>query len=217
MTEQLTYLLVEQLRIEESEVLKYLGVWIDNDLRFSVHVENCISKISKGIFVLRYFKKFCQHSLLMQIYHSFIVGNMNYCLSTWSFCSDKLVDRIFKLQKKAMRIIFGMKTEDSCHELFKKHKLLTFPAMIILKRATYIQENSKQITKLSDQHNFNTRNKNKFITPRENEYVKQCLLCYNALPLKDLKIDDNTELQKFSKLITEFLVEKEFYAVRELV
>ena len=89
--------------------------------------------------------------------------------------------------------------------------------MIILKRATYIQENSKQITKLSDQHNFNTRNKNKFITPRENEYVKQCLLCYNALPLKDLKIDDNTELQKFSKLITEFLVEKEFYAVRELV
>lgn len=60
-------IIVNETRIEESKVLKYPGVWLDSDLSFGTHIDNCTSKISKGIFVLRYFKKFCQLNILMLI------------------------------------------------------------------------------------------------------------------------------------------------------
>ena len=80
---------------------------IDFQLNFNFQVSDICKRASKQINVLkRTGKNLCRLGKL-NIYHSFILSNFNYCPLTWHFCGEVNTKKIEKIQVKPLRFIYS--------------------------------------------------------------------------------------------------------------
>lgn len=123
---------------------------------------------------------------------------MSYALVYWGF--SVAAKDVFELQKRAMRAIFELKRTVSCKKLFQQYNVLTLYAQLSLNACVLIHKGFNGLTKNSDVHNYNTRNKDKLRTTNckilEKSYLKQGVQFYNQIPdtvkslhLKNFKIN----------------------------
>ena len=94
--------------LETVDVAKLLGVNIDCSLSWSYHIDVLTKKISKKLGVLLRLKSFMSSFALRKVYNSVIFPHFNYCCTIWSGAKNAVnIDKIFKLQKRAARIILN--------------------------------------------------------------------------------------------------------------
>ena len=90
------------------EAHKVLGVTIQTNLQWDLHVNEIVGKASKRLHILRVLKRSGapQHDLL-RVYIALIRSVLEYCCPVWhSSLSVQLLERIERVQKRALRIIF---------------------------------------------------------------------------------------------------------------
>ena len=96
--------------LETFKSAKLLGIHIDNCLTWSTHLDLLSSKISRKLDVLRRLRPFMLKDALLKIYNCIVFPHFNYCCTVWSDANNRSnVDRLFKLQKRAPRIILGVR------------------------------------------------------------------------------------------------------------
>jgi len=66
------------------------------------------------------------------------------------------VKKIFRMQKRIVRIMMGCRKEVSCKNLFRKLKILHLMPQYILSLMMFIIKNKNQFTVNSEVHNINT-------------------------------------------------------------
>ena len=98
----------------------FLGVTIDSKLTWEAHTKKIASKISRTLGVLKKIKRVAPHSVLRTLYNSLILTRLNYGIKAWGFAHQSL----FKIQKKAVRIITNSKYNAHTDPIFKKLNLL---------------------------------------------------------------------------------------------
>ena len=98
----------------------FLGITLNETLSWKPHIEKISIKISKVIGVMSRCKKHIHSSVLLKIYNSLILSRINYGITCWGFENK----RIFKLQKKALRVICKTKYNAHTDPLFLKLKTL---------------------------------------------------------------------------------------------
>jgi hypothetical protein len=76
----------------------------------------------------------------------------------WGNCTD--TTKIFKMQKRAIRIITESKNRDSCRDLFTDLKILPFHSQYML--PLFVVDNKSMYNLNTDIHNVNTRQKLNF-------------------------------------------------------
>ena len=91
--------------IEEQQTTTFLGVLIDNKLTWKSHILHLCSKISKGTAILRLLRHSFPKHILKMIYMSLIYSYLNYCNLIWGAADNTIMDPLFKLQKRAIRIV----------------------------------------------------------------------------------------------------------------
>ena len=134
-TEEPPSLKIQDTEIECKEVVKYLGILIDNKLNWSHQIKAVKTKISRGIGAIRSTKFLIPHSLLSNLYYSFVQSHLSYGVSTWgsplTCMSDliKLTDKAIKSVKDLTNVnymhIDQLYQLDCCKLVFnEKHKLL---------------------------------------------------------------------------------------------
>ena len=102
---------------------KLLGVHKDECLSWSVHIDVLSKKLSQKIGILRRLRNFMSNAALLKIYNIVVFPHFNYCCTVWRAAKNKTyIDRIFRLQKRAGRIILNVKqtqtsTMDILHSL----------------------------------------------------------------------------------------------------
>ena len=113
-------IIIEDIKIELVENFNFLGLLINKQLSWEGHLYNISNKISKIIGIMSKIKYFVPKSCLMNLYTALIMPHINYCILVWGHTNKK----IFKLQKKAIRII--NLAPFICHTdpLFKSSNLL---------------------------------------------------------------------------------------------
>ena len=94
-------------KIKEVESAKFLGVYLDNKLNWKAHIDFLISKLKTTIAVIRRIKNYLPSEIYPSIYHSLFESHVNYCISAWGNAAKKLTQKIFRMQKKCTRILFG--------------------------------------------------------------------------------------------------------------
>ena len=92
---------------------KFLCINIDNNLTWKAHINHISTKISKGVGVLSRLSKDLSYNILILIYNTILLPYLTYCCITWGFTYQTYIDKIFTIQKKAMRIITHSPFE--CH------------------------------------------------------------------------------------------------------
>ena len=123
-------ILVDNQYIEKETSIKYLGLMIDENLKFDTHIENLCKKLSQTIFILRRLSKFCSEDVLLTAYYSLFLSRLRYAIPIWGMASPKS-KQLFILQKYALRIIFKLKKHQSCKNIFQNYQLMTFYAIYI--------------------------------------------------------------------------------------
>ena len=122
------------------------------------------------------------------------------------------------MQKKAIRLLDGLKARDSCRESFVKLGLLTTVNLYILNLLLFIKNNMEVISQEPVNHSYSTRNKNSFLRPLKHHtsiYEKSVsysgLKLFNMLPIEIRCLD----ILPFKKRIKKFLMNNPMYSINE--
>ena len=165
---------------------KVLGVFIDKNLTWPIHMQSIAKKISSNLWLLSKLKEFFSRENKVHFYKTYIQPHTDYCSTVWGETSHSSINRIYGLQQN-VRIILGYEYTDiacSMNELktlnISERIFLRSPHLILI-----ICSPSEQYIKLF----FNQISKYiKFSTPRPHkEIFKQCFIysgpvIWNNLP-----------------------------------
>ena len=92
---------------------KILGVFVDNNLKWSDHIKHLTKKIVSNIWLLSKIKKFLSQSHMVQFYKSYIQPHIDFCNVVWGSSSETNKMKIYKLQKHACKVIVDYNVDDS--------------------------------------------------------------------------------------------------------
>ena len=84
---------------------KFLGVIIDENLTWKNHIDAISKTISRNIGMLTKLKHFVPENILYSLYFTLILPCINYGVLIWGKTCKTYLDKIFKLQKWAIRTI----------------------------------------------------------------------------------------------------------------
>ena len=85
--------------------VEYLGITVDENLKWDTHITNVSLKISRNLGIIGRVKHYLSSRELKLLYNSLILPHINYCAAVWGSNYFTRIFRIFKLQKRAVRII----------------------------------------------------------------------------------------------------------------
>ena len=98
-------LIVDGAPISQVSSTKSLGVHIDQNLSWNVHVEKLCKKIASGVGALKRARSFVPYETLRSVYMSLVQPHFDYCDSVWGNCTKALANKLQKLQNRAARIL----------------------------------------------------------------------------------------------------------------
>jgi len=117
-------IILNDIKLERVKQTKFLGIQIDENLTWKNQIDNISKNISRGIGILYKLKHFVPEKILFSLYCTLILPYINYCILAWGNAAKKYMEKIFKLQKKALRIISDSEYRSHSSPLFKKYKQL---------------------------------------------------------------------------------------------
>ena len=108
--------------IKSEETIKLLGVTLDYRLDFDPHISNICKKAAAQSNVLKRLKAFIGFEEKQILIQSFVYSNFNYCLLVWYFSSSKSLQKIEKIQERALRFLYNDHTSSYDDLLLKSNK-----------------------------------------------------------------------------------------------
>ena len=151
--------------IDYVSTFNFLGLIIDEHISFEPHIQSVSNRISRSLGILNKLKRFLPHHILLMLYNSLILPHLQYSILCWGYKTT----RLFKLQKRAMRIITCSKYNAHTDPIFKKLKLLKIADIynICLLKFYYkfkkdnLPHYFRDIVSFSSGHQYFTRGQNK--------------------------------------------------------
>ena len=90
---------------KQVEFTKSLGVYIDENLTWSLHIEHISKNIASRIGILKRIRSFVPFETLLCIYNALFQPHFDYCSVVWGNCKKSLSIKLKKLQNRAVRIL----------------------------------------------------------------------------------------------------------------
>ena len=185
----------------------FLGVIIDNKLTWKPHVKHISNKISKSIAILRILRFSFPKQIMRLIYMSLIFSHVNYCNLIWGSACKTTLEPLFRLQKKAIRLVNNSHFLEHTAPIFSSLKILTLYQVFNNNCLIFIYKCikdhkfpnfSSRIIRNNDVHEHNTRNSEHYRLPKgrlkifRDAYLVQGVTLWNSL---------NTSLMNCNNLI----------------
>ena len=115
---------INNIPVEEKDNLKYLGIVIDKSLKFTKHIDNLSSIISRNIGIIARVRFFLDIKTTHLLYNSLILPYLNYCCLIWGSNYNSQIERLVILQKRAVRLIEHVYPPHSSEPIFRKYNIL---------------------------------------------------------------------------------------------
>ena len=162
--------ILNNVSLERVQCTKFLGIIIDDGLKWTNHISYIKNKIAKGFGIILRARKFFNKKTLLNLYHAFIFPYLIYCVEIWGNAANIYLDPLIKLQKKIIRVITFSQYLAHTNDLFVQLQILPFKKLVIHRiglqmfknHLGYIPKAVKSLfTTNSDIHKYNTRNRDK--------------------------------------------------------
>ena len=92
--------------IKASSSVKLLGVQIDDQLNFNLHISNICRSAANQLDALIRLKLFLDFEEKKTLINSYFYSNFNYCPLVWMFSSARLLNNVEFLQKRVLRFLY---------------------------------------------------------------------------------------------------------------
>lgn len=104
--------------------VKYLGMYIDTDLKWRSHIDHICNLFSRNVGIIKRSSFFLDQKHLLLLYNALCLPYINYCCLIWGHSQPTLLARINKIQKKVVRVIDGQHRLAHTAPIFVKLNLL---------------------------------------------------------------------------------------------
>ena len=193
--------------LEVKNKCTFLGVIIDNKLKFSDHIEQICNKVSKLVGILFKLKDFVPKNILVQLYYSLAYPYMQYCNLIFANTFNTHLDPLIKIQKKLIRLIANAPFLAHTNDLFLNNNILKFTDVNIYCTGIFMYKNPNLFA--TNQHNYNTRHGNELRSIFQRTSTTQHNINYagpriwNAIPAG---IRETTNLESFKRSLKAHLL-----------
>lgn len=113
--------------LEQVKDKKFLGVWFNEEIKWTTHVRKLVSELSKSVGCLFKISHLIPLWLRKTLYYSLFYSKLCYCILVWGTTTASNYNKLIILQKKVLRIFEnyrGRPNELPTDPLFKKYELL---------------------------------------------------------------------------------------------
>ena len=208
---------LESITISNFQTNTFLGLYIDNKLKFDLHVTNLNRKLSQSCYAIRMVSRELSREVAVSVYHTLFESRVCYGLCFWGCCTESLFGSVFILQKRAIRIICKARQRDSCRPLFVSLGILTLTSLFILETVCLVREKYK--LEISQPSAYATRHCDFKLRPiiPSSDLIKKSIIyngkkLFNHLILHIRKIESKRQFRTATKNI---LIGKAYYSVDE--
>ena len=156
-------------------------------------------------------------NVLITLYYGEFYSNVLFSILFWG--SSHHATNIFKIQKRAVRLMAKEPYNAPCRPIFRKLNILPIPCIYILSAVIYIHRNLSSFSKNRDFHHHFTRSHNDLHV----DYARttKCLhglrrmgiVLHNHLPLSFKSLNDKS----FKRQVKDLLLNKLYYNVNEFL
>jgi len=196
---------------------KFLGIHINDTINWKNHIDYNLPKLSTACHAMRIIKPYMSLKTLKIVYHSTFNSFISYGLPFWGTSPHS--KKIFRMQKRIVRIMMGCRRLASCRNLFKNLKILPLVSQCIFSITMFIIKCKHLFTVNSEIHNINTRQHLNLHQPAPNltgfkhGIYYSGVKIFNNLPsyIKQLSDDPRTFELKFKN----FLYLHSYYSLEE--
>ena len=184
--------------LEQKKTIKFLGVYIDEHLTWKDHISYISKTISKSVGIMHRSRFNLSSKTKLSLYYTLIYPYIIYCNLAWSSTYVTNLNRIFYLQKRAVRIITNAEFRDHSDPLFTQLGILDIFKVnsLYVARFMFCYKNlmlppillNLFITN-NEVHNYNTRTAENYRPHACRTNLKQFTILFqgpkiwNALPL----------------------------------
>ena len=103
--------------IVRSRKVKYLGVWINDELKWNEHVAAIRRRCLLGLSTLRRLREVLPVNIKKAVYSALILPHLDYCSVLWQECSVKLQQLLQCIQNYGTRLILSKPPRTSSEEM----------------------------------------------------------------------------------------------------
>jgi hypothetical protein len=178
--------------LEYVDSIKYLGVIIDERLKFNKNVDQIEKKIAKKINFVKRLGSKLNKSAKITLYNSIIAPHFDYCSSILFLANEGEISSLQKQQNRIMRTILNCRMTTPIKDMLARLSFLSVEQRVNYNTMTliYKMENGllpdylcHSLNRVGDNHSYNTRNRNDFALPYFRKASTQNSLHYNGLKL----------------------------------
>ena len=94
-------------KIKLVDNVKFLGVIMDDKLNWDHQIKHLEDKMLSNIVLIKRVRKFLPEKHLKTIYHSLFLSHLTYGISCWGGAYPSKFQKLFNIQKRCIRILFG--------------------------------------------------------------------------------------------------------------
>ena len=131
--------------IHEVTHSRFFWVFINSELNWSYHCNHISTKVAKGVGILSKLRKYVNNKTLTTMYYSFIYPYFNYCIEVWGKTYDIYLNKLWLLQKRAIRIISYSDYLAHTEALFKELKILPIKKVYVFSVAQFMFKYNRQL------------------------------------------------------------------------
>ena len=207
-------------QVERVSSFSFLGITVNEHMTWSTHIDNIGVKLSRNIGIIQKLKYYLPIYTLKTLYHSLIHSHLNYGILAWGHNTE----RLFKLQKRAIRSITNSSYNAHSEPLFKATEILKVSDIYKLNALKFYFNylhfqlphflQSFPFKQRSSIHSYNTRGRSNLCVNKTNrKFADACLrnqipTLVNSTPSNILEKVNTHSLHGFSKYVkTMFLTE----------
>jgi Reverse transcriptase (RNA-dependent DNA polymerase) len=208
----------EGKEIEIANSAKLLGIIVDQNISWNEHINKLCKKLGRSVYALRILKNIVSKNVIIQIYYAYFHSILSYGIELWGNAAAYLTNRVFRLQKKVIRIIENLRPLDSCREVFKALGILPLPALYIYKTVIFLKQNPQYFLGNTKTHRYDTRNKGLYdvechrTTAREKGLHYSAIKFFNNLPQS---LRDENNVNKLKQKLKSLLLNKKVYSLKD--
>lgn len=111
--------------IERVDYFKYLGVWLDSDLKWEYQIGKLNSKLSQVAGIFKKISPVVPDQTKKMLYFSLFHSHMVYGIAVWGAAGSSTVSQLQTTQNKAIKNLFGYRRRTATAFIHTRNQLLT--------------------------------------------------------------------------------------------
>jgi hypothetical protein len=142
---------------------KFFGLIIETNLSWRTYIDKLLLKLGMVCYVLRTLKSCMSRDVLIMIYYAYFHSILTYGIIFWGNFTYTI--DLFRLEKRAIKVICGIHNRVACREYFEQLKILPFQSQCLFSILMYVANNINHYKFCSQIHDIKTRHTHDLYQP----------------------------------------------------